>query len=197
MKRISSGAVWMWHAHLARESRAGRPCHLAKLRHYRRIIRLRLLPAVAAVLALAVTTQPATGSFSVLSSPVGRRAGDEGPKLTDAISPHPALSQRERIKAVYDVRTFGAKGDSKTLDTPAINKAIDAAAAAGGGTVIFPAGDYLSVSIHLKSNVALYLDQGATIVGASQKDGHNYDDPEPNEWGDKKYQDFGHSHWQN
>lgn len=99
--------------------------------------------------------------------------------------------------AMTNVRDLGATGDGKTLDTPAINKAIDAAAAAGGGTVYFPAGDYLSVSIHLKSNVALYLDQGATILGASQKDGFKYDDPEPNEWGDKKYQDFGHSHWHN
>ena len=66
----------------------------------------------------------------------------------------------------YDVRTFGAKGDGKTVDTPAINKAIDAAAAAGGGTVLFRAGSYLCYSIHLKSNVGLYLDHGATIVAA-------------------------------
>src|SRR6185503_12675814 len=62
----------------------------------------------------------------------------------------------------FNVRAFGATGDGKTLDTPAINKTIDAAAAGGGGTVFFPAGSYLSVTIHLKSNVALYLDQGAT-----------------------------------
>jgi len=67
---------------------------------------------------------------------------------------------------VYDVRSFGAKGDSKTLDTPAINKAIETADAAGGGTVYFPAGTYLCLSIHLKSNIALYLDQGATILAA-------------------------------
>ena len=57
---------------------------------------------------------------------------------------------------VYDVKSFGAKGDGKALDTAAINKAIDTATAAGGGTVYFPAGNYLSVSIHLKSNIALY-----------------------------------------
>src|SRR5262249_48622531 len=67
---------------------------------------------------------------------------------------------------IYDVRTCGAKGDEKTLDTTAINKAIDAAVAAGGGTVRFPAGSYLSFSIHLKSNITLYLDQGSTIVAA-------------------------------
>jgi len=99
--------------------------------------------------------------------------------------------------AAICVRDFGAAGDGKTLDTPAIDKAIDEAAKAGGGTVFFPAGDYLSVSIHLKSNVALHLMQGATILGASSKDGYKYDDPEPNEWGDKKYQDFGHSHFHN
>src|SRR5215831_17102053 len=85
--------------------------------------------------------------------------------------------------SIYDVRAFGAKGDGKTLDTPAINKAIDAAAAAGGGTVRFPSGSYLSFSIHLKSNITLYLDQGSTIVAADPMADHGtYDPPEPNEW---------------
>ena len=97
---------------------------------------------------------------------------------------------------VFDVKTFGATGDGKTLDSPAINKAIEAAAAAGGGTVRFPAGTYRCFSIHLKSNIALYLDHGATILAASPADGDGkYDSPEPNQW--DKYQDFGHSHWHN
>lgn len=96
----------------------------------------------------------------------------------------------------YNVRTFGAKGDGKQLDSPAVNKAIEAASLAGGGTVFFPAGTYLSGSIRLKSNIALYLDQGAVIEAIL--DTAAYDKAEPNEWGDKyKYQDFGHSHWQN
>jgi len=96
----------------------------------------------------------------------------------------------------FEVTAFGAKGDGKSLDTPAINKAIDAAAAAGGGTVYLSAGTYRCFSIRLKSNVALYLDQGATILAAdpSEKDGQ-YDAPEPNQW--DQYQDFGHSHWHN
>ena len=67
---------------------------------------------------------------------------------------------------IWDVKASGAAGDGKTVDTAAINRAIEAAAAAGGGTVWFPAGNYLSYSIHLKSDVALYLDQGATIIAA-------------------------------
>src|SRR2546423_3050965 len=98
--------------------------------------------------------------------------------------------------AIFDVRMFGARGDGKTLDTVAINEAIDAAAAAGGGTVDFPAGTYLSVSIHLKSSITLQLDQGATILAANTVSGKvTYDLPEPNDW--DMYQDFGHSHWRN
>ncbi len=96
----------------------------------------------------------------------------------------------------YNIKAFGAKGDGKAIDTPSINRAIETAAAAGGGTVYFPAGSYLCFSIRLKSKVALYLDHGATIVAADTSEGKGkYDPPEPNEW--DKYQDFGHSHWQN
>ena len=50
---------------------------------------------------------------------------------------------------LYNVRAYGAKGDSATLDTEAINRAITAAAQAGGGTVLLPAGRYRSYSIRL------------------------------------------------
>ncbi len=97
----------------------------------------------------------------------------------------------------YSVRAFGARGDGRTVDTPAVNRAIEAAARAGGGTVYFPAGTYLCFSIRLKSNVGLYLDHGATVLAAdpSKVKGGAYDAPEPNQW--DMYQDFGHSHWQN
>jgi len=94
---------------------------------------------------------------------------------------------------VYDVTAFGARGDSKTFDTAAINQAITAAAAAGGATVIFPAGTYLSYSIRLKSNVGLHLGHGCVLVAA---EGNGYDAAESNQpW--ENYQDYGHNHWHN
>ncbi len=95
----------------------------------------------------------------------------------------------------FDVRAFGARGDGQTVDTPAINRAIEASAAAGGGTVRFPAGNYLCFSIHLKSRVALWLERGATVVAAETGQGGAYDPAEPNPW--DAYQDFGHSHFHN
>jgi polygalacturonase len=104
----------------------------------------------------------------------------------------------------FDVRTFGASGSGKSLDTVAINAAINAAAAAGGGTVIFPAGTYLTFSIRLKSNVHLYLSQGCIILAADSplpgqttgQLGGTYDAAEPNTAWDA-YQDYGHNHWHN
>src|SRR5438045_2792302 len=82
----------------------------------------------------------------------------------------------------FDVRTFGARGDGKTIDTPAINKAIEAAAMAGGGTVRVTAGTYPSYSIHLKSKVSLYLGPGAVLLATDPPppcSGGGYDDAEP------------------
>lgn len=100
------------------------------------------------------------------------------------------------LAAVYDVRTYGAKGDGRTLDSPAINRAVEAAAAAGGGTVYLPAGTYLCGSIRLKSNIHLHLETGAIIEATAEPNA--YDQAEPNEYGDRyRYQDYGHSHWHN
>jgi polygalacturonase len=98
-----------------------------------------------------------------------------------------------------DVKHFGASGDGKKLDSPAINKAIETVAASGGGTICFPAGTYRCYSIRLKSNVALWLSQGATILAADSVgtgSDQGYDLAESNApW--ESYQDFGHNHWHN
>jgi polygalacturonase len=128
-----------------------------------------------------------------------------------AVSAIPAFAASKKPAAapalsplLFDVRTFGATGDGKTIDSPAINKAIEAAAAAGGGTVFFPGGNYLSFSIRLKSHVDLYLSQGCAIIAAdSPKPGETtgymggtYDAAEPKTAYDA-YQDYGHNHWHN
>ena len=95
--------------------------------------------------------------------------------------------------AVFDVKSYGAKGDGKALDSPAINQAIEAAAAAGGGTVQFPAGTYLTGSIRLRSNLTLQFEPGTTLEASA--DPSAYDAAEPNQW--DKFQDFGHSHFHN
>jgi hypothetical protein len=66
---------------------------------------------------------------------------------------------------VFNIREYGAAGDGSTLDTPAINKAIEQCAAAGGGQVLLPPGKYLSGTVHLKSHVTLFLEAGATLIG--------------------------------
>jgi polygalacturonase len=95
----------------------------------------------------------------------------------------PALARA----ATLSVKSFGAKGDGHTNDAAAINAAI--AAGAAGDTVEFPAGTYVSTSIHLRSSITLVLDPGATIQAA----GGGFDPAEPNPFG--QYQDYGHSHF--
>jgi polygalacturonase len=112
----------------------------------------------------------------------------------------PRTASAAETPGAFDVKSMGATGDGKTLDSPAIDKAIAAASAAGGGTVRFPAGNYLCYTIHLKSNVVLYLDQGAKVVAADSPERGDtntkaYDLAEPNQW--DKFQDYGHSHWRN
>jgi len=95
---------------------------------------------------------------------------------------------------IYNVRNYGAKGDGKTLDHLAINKAIDACVVRGGGTVLLPTGTYLCGSIHLQSNVNLMIDVGATILGAPEEM-KAYDPAEPFPF--KQYQDGGHTYFHN
>lgn len=77
---------------------------------------------------------------------------------------------------VYNVRRFGAAGDGATLDTRAIQGAIDACHEAGGGTVLVPAGRYMTGTIYLRSNVNLHLSAGATLLGSARREDYNPDD---------------------
>lgn len=106
----------------------------------------------------------------------------------------PALALDEGPREAFNVKKYGAVGDGNALDSPAVNRTIDACAAAGGGEVFFPAGTYLCGSIHLKSQITLWLGTGAKILGAPQEL-HAYDPAEPFEG--KAYQDEGHTYFHN
>ena len=67
-----------------------------------------------------------------------------------------------------NVRDFGATGDGKTLDTTALNKAIEACATAGGGRAVVPPGRYLTGTVRLKSNVTLEIESGAEVIGTRE-----------------------------
>jgi polygalacturonase len=107
---------------------------------------------------------------------------------------HPRVVSADAATSVFNVRSYGATGDGKTLDSPAINRAIAACAGAGGGTVFIPAGTYLCGSIHLTNNLHLVIGAGATILGAPQ-DMNAYDETEP--WTNNPYQDGGHCYFHN
>ena len=87
------------------------------------------------------------------------------PAVSLAAAGPDSVPASEPPRRLFDVRKYGATGDGKTLDTDAVNRAIEVAAA-GGGVVVFPAGSYLCFSIRLKSQVHLLLEQGSAIVAA-------------------------------
>ncbi|MEU5563528.1 rhamnogalacturonidase [Micromonospora musae] len=117
-----------------------------------------------------------------------------GASAANAATPAPAGRRPDNPHGPFlEVTAYGAKGNGTTIDSPAINRAIKAAAAAGGGTVYFPAGTYASHSLRLRSNITLFLDHGATLLAAAPKNGVGFDDP--GDGAGNPYQDFGHSHW--
>jgi polygalacturonase len=71
---------------------------------------------------------------------------------------------------IWNVRDFGAQGVRKDNDSPAIQRAINACSADGGGKVYVPSGDYLCGGLQLRSHVSLYLEAGATLWVSPKKD---------------------------
>ncbi len=86
-----------------------------------------------------------------------------GVRPADAAS----ASKNMSLSTTLNVKSFGATGDGTTKDTAALQRAIDAASAAGGGTVYFPAGKFLTGTLVLKSLVTLHLEAGATVLGST------------------------------
>src|SRR5215472_9012375 len=103
------------------------------------------------------------------------------------------LSFAQTNSGIYNVKDFGATGDGVTLDSKAINSAIETAAAKGGGDILFPAGKYLSGSIRLKNNIHLLLQQGSILIATEKDPEQNYDQAETTV--NMIYQDYGHSHF--
>lgn len=80
------------------------------------------------------------------------------------------------LAGYYDVLEFGAVGDGITLCTAALQQAVEACHAAGGGTVVVPAGVYLTGTLYLKSHVTLHLQAGAILRGSPRREDYNPDD---------------------
>ena len=71
---------------------------------------------------------------------------------------------------VFNVKEFGAVGNGTFVDTKAIQKAANAAYAAGGGLVVIPAGNYLSGALFFKNGVDLEIQEGATLISTVDSD---------------------------
>lgn len=72
-------------------------------------------------------------------------------------------------KVIFDIREFKAVGDGKTMNTKAIQNAIDASFNIGGGNVIIPKGIFVTGAIELKSNVDFTIEEGAVLQGSDKR----------------------------
>ncbi len=81
-------------------------------------------------------------------------------------------SQHALYAKDYNILGYGAKADGKTMNTSAIQSAIDAAYKNGGGRVLIPEGIFLTGSIILKSNVELHLEEKAVLLGSTNRDNY-------------------------
>ncbi len=85
--------------------------------------------------------------------------------LADSLTQH--LKEWEVPSNIFNIKDYGAIGDGKTINTTAIQKAIDSCSVAGGGTVLVSGGEYVTGTIELKSNVMLEVAENAKILGST------------------------------
>lgn len=81
--------------------------------------------------------------------------------------------------STFSILTYGAAGDGQQLATSAIQAAIDACAAAGGGRVLVPSGRYRTGTLYLRSNLDLHLMAGAELIASTDRADYNDDDVYP------------------
>src|SRR4051812_15728383 len=95
-----------------------------------------------------------------------------GAGLINKAAANPLKSNDDKLLGahVYNVRDYGAKGDGKTLDTAAIQSAIDKCFNDKGGTVLIPAGDFLSGTLELRSNVTLHIAAAGKLLGSPKRE---------------------------
>src|SRR5690348_13441933 len=87
-------------------------------------------------------------------------------RITAGVLIFAAVATAAAAPSAFDITAYGAKADGRSNDAASIQKAIDACHRAGGGTVYIPAGNFLTGTIVLKSNVTLHLSPGATLWGS-------------------------------
>jgi alpha-L-rhamnosidase len=109
--------------------------------------------------------------FSALLSffvPIVKALDDQTRVAVDTLATQPPPGgQQDLMDNQLSVTNAGAVGDGKTLNTVAFQKAIDALATNGGGTLVIPEGKFLSGAIFLKAGVNLHLDKGAVLQGST------------------------------
>ncbi len=104
-----------------------------------------------------------------------------------------SFNQTNKSRPDFNIKDYGAKADAEFINTTAIQAAVDAAEAAGGGRVVVPEGLWISGTIWLKNHVELHLAKGATILGSTKQEDYNANDAFPeNFWSNGEEWSGGH-----
>jgi len=127
---------------------------------YKRVAIRTLIFVCVCISSIVARAQPSTMPATT------RATSTTSPTTLATTSPTTSPASAPSSQPVFDVKSFGAAGDGQSLDTGAIQKALDACAVAGGGVVSIPAGKFRSGSVFLHSHIALRIEEGATLVGS-------------------------------